>query len=569
MSRTLIDFAGEFGSRVPFSVYEVELDASGQPKVKKAVFVPHSAQQAFFSATERHVLLHGNRGCGKSASLLWKAVQTAFLVPGSRVAIYRKTWPELKRSIWDELLKLPSDLFSDINASDHTVTVRAKDAAGDWKLSKIWFVTAENVEDARKVLSFEVHTLLIDEWSAVEPEIWRFMSGSVRSPISRDIAGRPSTSQILGGSTPGGAGSEALRCLFGTDGPKRQMIGQPASSYRPEQYRAIRASIDLNPTYAVGTMAGDTYRAALKDLPLVYQSRWIRGEWGAVEGAYFSGWNEEINTLAHETVIRLLAAQPYCDRWIGIDVGKVHASAAYWNASILVQGRDGSALPLIVTYRELTDSSGQLLTGLSEKAIAQMIADMTEPEEKPYVRAIYLSPELGDPKTLPLCRAGRMSDVFLAEGLPGTQPAFNRRPEGWAMMATKLDEHHQVGGGKCSTWVIDRTCQHALRAIPSAVNDPKAAREFDIVKTDSPLDDCLDAIRYSVASWLSLAPPADVPPEVRHAEAMRPIVEGMLDESLTDAERTALATSAMVRHRQMTAEESACARPIRLGRRRW
>ena len=57
------------------------------------------------------MLFHGNRGSGKSAAILWKALQTAYLVPGSRVAIFRKTWPELKRSVWDEMLKLPADLY--------------------------------------------------------------------------------------------------------------------------------------------------------------------------------------------------------------------------------------------------------------------------------------------------------------------------------------------------------------------------------------------------------------------------------------------------------------------------
>jgi len=86
------------------------------------------------------------------------------------VAIYRKTWPELQRSVWDELLKLPQDLFEAINASNHTVTIKAKDRDGQWKHSKIGFVTAESVADARKVRGFEVHTLLIDEWAEVESE---------------------------------------------------------------------------------------------------------------------------------------------------------------------------------------------------------------------------------------------------------------------------------------------------------------------------------------------------------------------------------------------------------------
>jgi hypothetical protein len=63
--------------------------------------------------------LHGNRGCGTSVSLLWKSVQTAYLDAGCRVAIYRKTWPEVRRNIWDELLKLPQDLFDPVNSSNH------------------------------------------------------------------------------------------------------------------------------------------------------------------------------------------------------------------------------------------------------------------------------------------------------------------------------------------------------------------------------------------------------------------------------------------------------------------
>jgi len=182
MTNTLIDFRAEYGT--PYAVYEVEQDEQGNRKILRTIFKPHPAQVEFFSATERHVLLHGNRGCGKSASLLWKAIQIAYRVPGCRVAIYRKTWPELQRSIWDELLKLPQDLFDSVNASNHTVTIKTKDRDGQWKVSKIWFVTAESVEDARKVLGFEVHTLLIDEWAEVELDIWQFMAGSVRSPLT-------------------------------------------------------------------------------------------------------------------------------------------------------------------------------------------------------------------------------------------------------------------------------------------------------------------------------------------------------------------------------------------------
>jgi len=254
---------------------------------------------------------------GRARQLLWKAIHTAYLVPGSRIAIFRKTWPELKRSIWDELLKLPKDLFHDINLSDHTVTIRARDRDGSMKESKIWMVTAQNVEDARKVLSFEVHTLLIDEWAECELEIWRFLSGSVRSPLATDLAGRPAPAQIMGASTPGGAGAEALKCLFGCDGEKKAALGEDKHSYRPEQYRAIRASIHQNPTYAVGTQAGDAYRASLKDLPAALQAKWVKGEWGAFEGAYFSCWDQSRMVIPFASI----DASWWDSHFISIDYG--------------------------------------------------------------------------------------------------------------------------------------------------------------------------------------------------------------------------------------------------------
>jgi hypothetical protein len=77
---SMLDFRGDYGT--PYAVYEAKRDASGKVRMLQAIFKPHDAQIAFFSATERYVLLHGNRGCGKSAALLWKAIQIAYFGPG-------------------------------------------------------------------------------------------------------------------------------------------------------------------------------------------------------------------------------------------------------------------------------------------------------------------------------------------------------------------------------------------------------------------------------------------------------------------------------------------------------
>jgi hypothetical protein len=494
MSRTLIDFAGQNGT--PYAVYEAERDGQGQIILVKTIFKPHAAQIAFFAARERHVLLHGNRGCGKSLSLLWKAIQTAFLVPGCRVAIYRKTWPELQRSIWDELLKLPQDLFESINASNHTVTIKAQDRVGQWKQSKIWFVTAESVADARKVLGFEVHTLLIDEWAEVELEIWRFMSGSVRSPLSTDIAGRPTTAQIVGASTPGGPGAEALKCLFGCDGLKKQAPGEDKTTYRPEQYRAIKGSIDQNPTYAPGTPAGDQYRSSLKDLPPAMQAKWVRGEWGAVEGCYFVIWD------ASRMVIPFAQIPAHCwdSHFLSIDYGFGGSAAAAYMHVLLHNGR-------IVTMAEIVEKHMPVYKFAAEIVRRFDLHGTYQNGQKRNVVVVYQDPANKAHTGTGHSVRDQLNQV-LAEVKLGAIDGSNDRIGGWLLMYEMLSK---------GRWLIADTCPLLIAAIPSRVHDPK--RPGDLLKVGGdPLDDAMDAARYGLYSWVTAS---EKPFELRRREALQ------------------------------------------------
>ena len=427
-----------------------QLDREGKVKLSRDIFKPHQAQIQFFEATERHVLFHGNRGSGKSAAILWKAIQTAYLVPGSRVAIFRKTWPELKRSVWDEMLKLPTDLYHNLNASDHTVTIKARDRDGSVKHSKIWFVTGQNVEDARKVLSFEVHTLLIDEWAECELEIWRFMSGSVRSPLDTDVAGRPAPAQILGASTPGGAGAEALKCLFGCDGVKKPAPGEEKGSYRPDQYRAIRASIDMNPTYAVGTPAGDAYRVSLRDLPPSLQTKWIRGEWGAVEGCYFTIWDAERMVIPFAEI----RVHWWDSHFLSIDYGFGRSSAA---AHLHVCLQDGN----FVTVGEIVEQH-MAAYEFAHEIVRRFDLRGTHGKRRNIV-VVYQDPANKSQVGTGHSVRDQINEV-LGECDLGAIDGSNDRIGGWQLMYQML-----VRG----QWRIADTCPQLIAAIPSRIHDPK------------------------------------------------------------------------------------------------
>ena len=72
-----------------------------------------------------------------------------------------------------------------------------------------------------------------------------------------------------------------------------------------------------------------------------------------------------------------------------------------------------------------------------------------------------------------------------------------------------------------------------------------------------------DAMKYVL---MSHPEPSVKTAEQRAAEAVKPLAESMQDLTLTEAERRAIATSAVIRHQQIMEEETYRGRPVCLGR---
>jgi hypothetical protein len=111
-------------------------------------------------------------------------------------------------------------------------------------------------------------------------------------------------------------------------------------------------------------------------------------------------------------------------------------------------------------------------------------------------------------------------------------------------------------------WLISDTCPQLISAISSRVYDPKRTGGLLKVGGD-PLDDVMDSARYGVYSWITVA---EKPLEVRRAETFGSFAEHMRDPSLSEAERRAVATSALIRDSQMIDGYERRGRPIVLGR---
>jgi hypothetical protein len=528
-----IDFAGELGT--PFACYQtdrygLQLIEAGDFSHKswqrvecQTLFLPHPKQIEFFTATEPLVLFGGGRGGGKTAALVWDAIQTSYLVPGSRTIIFRRTMPELKKTIIEEFLRLPEDLRGKYNGSDHFSRIENG--------STIWFASADDESAVRKLLSGEFHRMLFDEWSEWPYKQWMFASGSCRSTHEKDVFGNLVIAQVKGATNPGGTGGEALNSIFGcTPGkPKRQAPGEDPSTYNPAEFRFILSLVNDNPAYAADKPAGIAYRQMLNKQPPRIKAAWIDGRWDGFEGQYFDCLDESVTKLWHDDYLRLIQKQHWAPRWISIDWGMTHHAYAAWHALLKIGGRD-----IAVTYQEL------LIKGIGEAALAEQICDQTENsfDDKKVVK-IYLSPETFGESPYSIAR--RMGNVFVARGLPRPTAAQNQRhgpkaaTNGWRLMHDCLRQRFDcdslaamVQGESASSqwvrgktreisqWLITDNCPHAWESLPQAECDPKT--DGDVKKEgDAPHLDVNDGLRYGIASHVR---PIDVPFEERVKEEL-------------------------------------------------
>lgn len=466
----------------------------------REIYCPHITSIRYFECPRKHTLLWGNRGGGKSVTLLWNAIFTANLIPGSSSLTMRRVIPELKKTLISELLKIPEGLRGRYNDNDKVSRV----VIGS-KRSEIWFAGAENEQDVRKMLSGNYDLIQFDEWAEWPFKMWDFITGSARSTYSQDIMEMAARARIGGATNPMGTGGTALQFLFGCDHVKQQVPGEDPTLYNPEQYEAIRSDIEDNPAFKAGTKAGDDYRQLLLGKSRRIQAAWIYARWDKFEGQYFENLNAELMTLRHDTFLRMVLRQHWAPRWMSIDWGMEHHAVCGWWALVKF-----GQYEIPVTYR------AYICKGLGETGFAQELVDHTELNERKKIEKIYLSPDcFGDSNH---SRARRMGNVFAENDMPRPVPAMNKREDGWSLMDDLMREVHEhievlpdVYLTVCGWMITDQKVEPIpekgewptiIECLGQAVRNPK--KDGDVMAEGDSLHlDVNDMARYGIASRIS------------------------------------------------------------------
>jgi phage terminase large subunit len=285
------------------------------------------------------------------------------------------------------------------------------------------------------------------------------------------------------------------------------------SEYDPGDYDFVRAHVSDNPIYA----ADEGYLKSLRALPSHLRRAFLDGDWEVFAGQYF----DRFDHTRHVKRAEQIEFTPWHPRWISIDWGFEHPSAAYWHMAFSKTGdlaenapnrasRDGegggvpplsaeapnSTEPLpagekagtgVVTYREFVTRRTpprELAREIVRRSVMPASAGADSPER---IEAIYLSPDAFARRTDEASIAEQMGDIFVATGLPRPTPADDDRIGGWMLMYQMLD---------AGEWQLTENCIELIRTLPNLVRDQ--ARIEDIEKMDG--DDPADAARYGLKS---------------------------------------------------------------------
>lgn len=376
-------------------------------------------QREFLNATADEVLFGGAAGGGKSYGQLVDALIFALRYPKSKQAIFRRTFPELEKSIIRTAMEIfPRDQWT-YNASSHTGRFNNG--------SIIDFSYLANDNDVYQYQSAEYDVIRFDELTHFTEFQYTYLFSRVRG-----ANGYPK--QLKSSTNPGGVGHQWVKARFIDPMP-------PNEVYRDKDGRTrvfIPSKVDDN----IFLMATDAdYKKRLEHLGEAQKKALLYGEWDIYEGQYFPEFNREVH------VCEPFDIPSDWRRYRAFDYG-LDCFACLWVA--VSPSRE------IFVYKEISKPNMRI----SEAAAAAL--NFTEDSEN--IHCTLAPPDMWSRSQ----ESGKSkADLFYESGLTLTKSS-NNREAGWLaikeMLAVKADQPRLK---------IFRNCTELIKCIPALLIDEK------------------------------------------------------------------------------------------------
>lgn len=272
---------------------------------------PSEKQKLFLTDHHRIVGYGGARGGGKSWAVQTKAKYLILDHPGIRIAIFRRTYPDLEKNHIRTLVPALVGAHLGIYSKQEK---RFTAING----SVIEFVFAQREPELQvKTQGIEWDVIFVDEATQWTEEELKIISACNRGNTV-------SLKRIYYTCNPGGVGHQYIRRIF---------IDRKYTEYEDsEDYSFIQAKVTDN----TALMAADPdYVKHLEALPAKLRKAWLDGDWGALSGAFFEEFRDDPEHYIDREwthVIEPFAIPPGWNIMMGYDFGYRKPFSAAWYA---------------------------------------------------------------------------------------------------------------------------------------------------------------------------------------------------------------------------------------------
>ncbi len=409
-------------------------------------------QGDFVNSEAFETLFGGAAGGGKSYGQIVDALQYAVKYPGSKQIIFRRTFPDLERSIIRTSLDLYPREIASYNNSKHVWTFKNG--------SLIDFGYIDNEKDVYQYQSAEYDVIRFDELTHFTEFMYVYM-------ISRCRGANKYPKGMKSSTNPGGVGHQWVKERFVDIGPPNQVHkvrnetgSESTRIFIPSFVTDNRFLMELDPDY----------EKRLDALPEKERKALREGNWDIFDGQYFTEFDRKIH------VIEPFEIPEEWDRYRTIDYG-LDMLACLWIA-VDTKGNE-------YVYKELYESN------LIISAAAQRIIEVNGDDK---IKCTYAPPDLWNRRN----DTGKSAyDIFRENGVILRRSA-NNRIQGWYAVAEHLKvfeiEDEQTGEVKKTAKLkFFNTCLNILRTLPVIQHDEKNPN--DVAKEPHEFTHAPDALR--------------------------------------------------------------------------
>lgn len=419
-------------------------------------------QQLFHYSLADESLYGGAAGGGKSYSILWDAV--IFCINNKKVtaAIFRRTYPELEKSIILEALRVVPKSWYDYNKKEHRMYFRASESILEFNYC-LYDTDVYNFQSA------QYDRIYFDELTHFSKFIYIYLQSRCRT-VRTDLKARTKSA-----SNPGNIGHEWVKNRFIKDA-KPNEVTKRIDPETESEYTTIYIPSRLQDNkYLIQT---DDYKKQLMKLDKEDRKALLEGDWDILKGQYFSEWRYD------KHVIEPFPIPEWWGRIRCMDWGYTQPAVILWIAF----APDGSGY----VYREL------MVTQMTDMALAEKVRDLSGKE--------HINYSVADPSMWSITQYERGESIayrLIQNGFV-IMKGDNNRISGWNVIHSYLNWENDE---KRPLLRVFNTCRYLIDTLPGLIHDLHKPEDIDTMGEDH----AADALRYG----LMTKPPVAKKPMIR------------------------------------------------------